>query len=118
MSRFEPQKGERGVARYLAVVVLDITTTTTTTTDKMMNMNQQEQWRVVFYEVDEEPIEEIMSSFADAWALAQPDPQHERGWRIQRRADVIAAFAAGEQDMIVAHHPNGVGYGRTVISRV
>ncbi len=73
---------------------------------------------MVFYEVDEEPIEEIMGSFADAWALAQPDPQHERGWRIQRRADVVAAFAAGEQDMIVAHHPNGVGYGRTVISRV
>jgi hypothetical protein len=84
----------------------------------MMNMNQQEQWRVVFYDVDEQPIEEIMSSFADAWALAQPDPQHERGWRIQRRADVVAAFAAGEQDMIVAHHPNGVGYGRTVISKV
>ena len=79
------------------------------------NMQMNGQWRVVFYEVDEQPIEEIMRSFADAFALALPDPVHEPGWTSMRRAQVIAAFAAGAVEVVVARHPGGVGMGRTVI---
>jgi hypothetical protein len=41
-------------------------------------------YRVIFYEEGEdvEPIIEDMTSFADAWALAQPAPEEmEEGWR-------------------------------------
>ena len=87
-----------------------------------MNMNQNfqmnGQWRVTFYEVDEQPIEEIMRSFADAFALSLPDPQHEPGWASMRRAEVVAAFAAGAAEVVVARHPGGVGMGHTVLSPV
>lgn len=81
-------------------------------------MNMQEQWRVVFYEVDQEPIEEIVSSFHDAYALSLPDPVYEARWASMRKADVIAAFAAGATEVVVARRPGGVGMGRTVIQRV
>jgi len=80
-----------------------------------INMQMNGQWRVVFYEVDEQPVEEIMRSFADAFALALPDPLMEPGWTSLRRAEVVAAFAAGAAEVVVARHPHGVGLGRTVI---
>lgn len=81
-------------------------------------MNMSEQWRVVFYEVDQEPIEEIMSSFADAFALALPDPLMEPGWTSLKRAEVMAAFAEGASEVVVARHPGGSGMGRTLIQRM
>lgn len=59
----------------------------------MNNQQQQDQWRVTFYEEGEEPIVEIMRSFADAWALAQPNPEEDGlAWRFEPRAQVLARF--------------------------
>ena len=60
-----------------------------------MNDNNS-QWRTIFYEGGEVPLVEILRTFADAWALAQPypDPVGPR-WSFLARANAKAHFEAG-----------------------
>ncbi len=59
-----------------------------------MNDQQQNQWRVTFYEEGEEPLVEVMRTFADAWAVAQPYPEDDGlAWRFAgARAQIKARF--------------------------
>jgi hypothetical protein len=84
-----------------------------------MNNQEQNQWRVTFYEVGEEPIVEVMSSFADAWALAQPNPEDDGlDWRfVGARVQIKARFDAGEQ-IITVCWVNGVNGTYNVIERL
>jgi hypothetical protein len=81
-------------------------------------MNNQ-QWRVTFYEAGEEPLVEVMRSFADAWALAQPNPEDDGlPWRFAgARAQIKARFEAGEQ-IITVCWVDGVNGTYNVIERM
>ena len=71
-------------------------------------------WTVIFFEEGEEPLIEEMSSFSDAWALAQPAPEEMAvGWRtIITKQEVLAQLEADPQaSVIVTHAPNAAtGY--------
>ena len=58
------------------------------------------QWRVTFYEEGEEPHTEIMRTFADAWAVAQPWPEEMAGrnWNFEVRAGVRQRFLFATQN--------------------
>ena len=59
-------------------------------------------WRVRW--IDDGPdADERLRTFADAWALAQPDPT-EHGWQFALRDVVLQAFNAGASQMRVASH--------------
>lgn len=60
--------------------------------------NMAEQWRITWYEEGEEPLVEIVSSFADAWVLAQPYPEDDNlPWKWVERHIAVQRFAAGER---------------------
>jgi hypothetical protein len=61
------------------------------------------QWRVVFYEAGDQPLVEVMRSFADAWAVAQPYP-HEDGlpWVIGNRNNIKATLEVQAGPLTVA----------------
>ncbi len=84
------------------------------------NQNNQDQgqgqWRVTFYEQGEEPLVEIMRTFADAWAVSAPYPGDDGlQWARSNRANVEARFAAGENSIVVSR-ASQVTY--TVIERI
>lgn len=58
------------------------------------------QWRVTYYEEGEEPHVEIMSRFADAWAVAQPWPEEmeDHDWVFLTKADVQGRFTFAAQN--------------------
>lgn len=61
-------------------------------------------WRVRW--TDEPNGDELMRTFADAWALAMPEPD-EAGWHIQPRDVVLAAFNGGADAFRVAWNDDG-----------
>ena len=58
------------------------------------------QWRVTFHEEGDQPHVEIMRTFADAWALAQPWPEElaEPNWRFLLREEVRDRFIFSAQN--------------------
>lgn len=85
----------------------------------MNNQQNSDRWRVTFYEEGEEPLVEDMRSFADAWALAQPNPEDDGlAWRFAgARAQIKARFEAGENSIRVCW-VDGVNGTYTVVERV
>jgi hypothetical protein len=75
-----------------------------------------EQWRITWYEDGEEPLVEVVSSFADAWALSQPYP-HEDGlqWQWIGRNVAMQRFAEGEQVVCASWVDNAT---RTIVERM
>ena len=74
------------------------------------------QWRVTFYEEGDEPLVEMMRSFADAWAVSKPYPDLDgRPWQRLEKANVEARFVAGENAIVVSRASNGT---YTVIERL
>lgn len=71
-------------------------------------------WTVIFFEEGEEPLIEEVSSFSDAWALAQPAPEEMAvGWRtIITKQEVLAQLEADPTaSVMVTHAPNAAtGY--------
>ena len=71
-------------------------------------------WTVIFFEEGEEPLIEEVSSFSDAWALAQPAPEEMAvGWRtIITKQEVLAQLEADPTaSVMVTHAPNpATGY--------
>lgn len=58
------------------------------------------QWKVIW---SPEGDEEIMKSFADAWAIAQPYPDDNGpAWNYTRKAEIHALFEAGVAKVRVA----------------
>lgn len=86
-------------------------------TASKMNAQQQDQWRVTFYEKGDEPLVEMMRSFADAWALAQPYPEDDGlAWHFAgARAQIKARFEAGENSIRVCWVDNET---YTVVERI
>jgi hypothetical protein len=75
-----------------------------------------DQWRITWYEDGEEPMVEVVSSFADAWALAQPYPDEDGlQWRWTPRQDARLQFANGSQAVVAAWVDNTT---RTVVERM
>jgi hypothetical protein len=60
---------------------------------------KQYQWAVTWTPEGEE---EIMKSFADAWALSQPYPDNNIPWIYTRKAEIRARFHTGETKIRVA----------------
>lgn len=58
------------------------------------------QWRVTFHEAGEDPHVEIMNSFSNAWALAQPWPEEmeEHDWNFELKEDVRQRFLFAAQN--------------------
>jgi hypothetical protein len=75
-----------------------------------------DQWRITWYEEGEEPLVEVVSSFADAWALAQPYPDEDGlQWQWMPRQDAHLQFANGAQALVAAWVDNAT---RTVVERM
>ena len=71
-------------------------------------------WTVIFFEEGEEPLIEEMSSFSDAWALAQPAPEEMAvGWRtiITKQGALEQLEADPQTPVMVARGPtSATGY--------
>lgn len=87
----------------------------------MQQGQNQEQWRVTYYEEGEEPYTEIVTRFSTAWVLSKPYPQLDGlAWVITNKANIRADFEAGQNDICVSWVPVGAGVPttRTVITRL
>jgi len=63
------------------------------------NLLAGRQWRVTFHEAGEMPEEELMRSFQDAWAIAQPYPEEDGlAWQFEQRAFIRASFELAVED--------------------
>lgn len=75
-----------------------------------------DQWRITWYEEGEDPLVEVIGSFADAWALAQPYPDEDGlPWQWLPRADAILQFENGAQSVVAAWVDN---VNRIIVERL
>ena len=52
-----------------------------------------QQWRVTWYDADDEPVVEVVRAFADAWAISQPgDDDDDLDWRFTTRQATLDSF--------------------------
>lgn len=67
-------------------------------------------WSVLLLEVGEEPINEEVESFHDAWALAQPFAEDGYVWTMLAKEEVVARFEGGAMEEIVGTARNAEGH--------